>query len=132
MTAHHIGYLVKKIGRAETAFHGLGFRTVIPAARDALRGVTICVLEKDGYRVELISPAVGGSAVAGITEKFVNAPYHLCYQSERFDEELGQLCGQGFTLISEAAPAPVLGGGRAAFLMSPDIGMIELLEKRVP
>ena len=56
LTIHHIGYLVKKIVPAIRSFEALGFQVAREVTRDDIREVDICFLEKDGYRVELVSP----------------------------------------------------------------------------
>ena len=66
LTIHHIGYLVKKIVPAIRSFEALGFQVVREVIRDDIREVDICFLEKDGYRVELVSPYSATSVVAGL------------------------------------------------------------------
>ena len=56
MTVHHIGYLVKKLERARSAFEALGYGVERETVRDEFRKVDIVFLVKDGYRVELVSP----------------------------------------------------------------------------
>ena len=65
LTIHHIGYLVKKIVPAIRSFEALGFQVAREVTRDDIREVDICFLEKDGYRVELVSPYSATSVVAG-------------------------------------------------------------------
>ena len=77
LTIHHIGYLVKKIVPAIRNFEALGFQVVREVTRDDIREVDICFLEKDGYRVELVSPYSATSVVAGLLKKYKNCPYHM-------------------------------------------------------
>lgn len=128
MKIHHIGYLVKKIEKAKQVFFKLGYALEQDVVYDDYRKVDICFLLKDGYRVELVSPKGEDSVVAQLIKQYRNAPYHLCYETERFDEERKELEANGFTCMGEPCPAPALFGRRVVFLMSPAIGIIELYE----
>jgi len=57
-----------------------------------------------------------------------NSPYHICYETNDLDKELARLTAQSYTAIDAPTPAPALGNRRVVFLMSPFLGMIELLE----
>lgn len=129
MRVHHIGYLVKSLPRAAEAFLALGYRSGGEAVYDGVRDVDIQFLEKDGYRVELVSPRSAASVVAKLLKTYRNAPYHLCYETEDLSAELSGLEAAGFTRIDDPTPAPALQDRRVCFLMSPRMGMIELLER---
>ena len=60
--------------------------------------------------------------------KYKNCPYHICYETEQFDATFLAMTGNGYTAIDTPTPAPALGGRKVVFLMSPTIGMVELLE----
>lgn len=124
---HHIGYLVKKIGNAIKTFESLGYRVEHDTVRDEIRKVDICFLIKDGYRVELVSPVSADSVVSGLLKKYKNAPYHICYEADDPETAYRELTENGFTAIDTPTPAPALGGCNVVFLMSPVIGMIELM-----
>lgn len=126
---HHIGYLVKHLEKSRDSFLSLDFQATGEAVYDEYRDVDILFLEKDGYTVELVSPRSDASVVARLIKTYKNAPYHLCYETEDFSGELARLESSGFTRIDEPMPAPAIGGRRVCFLMSPRIGMIELLEQ---
>jgi methylmalonyl-CoA/ethylmalonyl-CoA epimerase len=125
---HHIGYLVKHLPRAREGFLRLGYEDASAVIRDSLRRVDLLFMKKDGYTIELVTPAGSDSSVTGLLLRYRNAPYHLCYETDAFDEELAGLEASGFTRIDGPAPAPAFGGRRAVFLMSPAVGMTELLE----
>ena len=91
MTIHHIGYLVKKLERARTAFEALGYGVERETVRDEFRKVDIVFLVKDGYRVELVSPYDPSSVVAGLLARTGNAPYHVCYEVDDLDAEVERL-----------------------------------------
>lgn len=129
MTIHHIGYLVKKLNRAKKAFEGLGYVVSQEAVRDEFRKIDILFLEKDGYRVELVSPYDPTSVVAGILPRIGNSPYHICYEVDDLGAEVERLRNERYVISSEAAPASACGGRRVCFMIHPYLGMIELLEK---
>lgn len=125
---HHIGYLVKKINAAAKEFEQLGFTIVRDITYDDCRKVNICFLEKDGYRIELVSPVDETSVVAGLLKKYKNSPYHICYESEHFEEDFARLQAEGYTAIDTPLPAPAIDFRPVVFLMNAKLGMIELLK----
>lgn len=125
---HHIGYLVKKIDRAISSFTRLGYQITQPAIRDDIRKVDICFLEKDGYRIELVSPFSEDSVVAGLMKKYKNSPYHICYESEDYESAYQELTSNGFLTIDTPTPAPALQNREVVFLTNASIGMIELIK----
>lgn len=125
---HHIGYLVKKIESAVVSFEKLGFTLTDEITYDEIRKVNICFMEKGGYMIELVSPVSSDSVVAGLIKKYKSCPYHICYESEQFDATLKSMTENGYTAIDNPTPAPAFGGRKVVFLMSPTIGMVELLE----
>lgn len=130
MKIHHIGYLVKKLERALKAFEGLGYTVAGAKVRDERRKIDIVFLEKDGYRVELVSPYDPESVVGELIKRLGNSPYHICYMADDLDAEVERLRDERYVLCGDAAPAPACGGGRVVFLVHPFMGMIELLEEK--
>lgn len=125
---HHIGYLVKKIDAAVSSFEKLGYHTVQAALYDDIRRVNICFMEKDGYCIELVSPAADDSVVSGLMKRFKNSPYHICYETENFEEDYMTLVSEGFMAIDTLTPAPALQGREVVFMTSASAGMIELIK----
>ncbi len=130
LKVHHIGYLVKKMEAALRSFEALGYEIVQPPTYDEIRKIHICFLEKDGYRIELISPAAEDSVVSGLIKKYKNSPYHICYETDRFAEDCRELIDNGYVSIDAPTPAPALQGRNVIFLMSASLGMIELLDSK--
>ena len=128
MRIHHIGYLVKKLDKARKAFERLGYTVTQEPVYDPYRKIDICFMELDGYVIELVSPAAPDSVVSALIKQYRNSPYHICYIAEHFEKEAAELCEKGFVQIGEPCPAPAIGQKRVLFLMSPAIGIIELLE----
>lgn len=128
LRVHHIGYLVKKMEAAIHAFQSLGYEIVQNTIYDEIRKVNICFVEKDGCCIELVSPASEDSVVSGLLKKFKNSPYHICYETEHFEEDYQKLTMEGFFSIDTPTPAPALQNRRVVFLTGSAMGMIELLE----
>lgn len=127
LRVHHIGYLVKKMEQAQKAFLSMGYQLEQDTMYDAIRKVHICFLIKDGYRVELVSPASEDSVVSGLMKRYKNAPYHICYETEDFERDFASLTADGFLAIDTPTQAPALGDRKVVFLNHACAGMIELI-----
>lgn len=130
MKIDHIGYAVKRMDRAKAAFQDLGF-TFAAAIDDTDRNVKLAFGEKDGYRIELVSPLDKDkdSPVDTYLSKFGPMPYHFCYQSEDLDREIGNLTRQGFRVVIAPEKAVAFGGARVVFMMNLSVGLLEIVEK---
>lgn len=128
LKVHHIGYLVKKIEPAISSFEKLGYQITQNTVYDDIRKVNICFMEKDGYCVELVSPASETSVVSGLMKRFKNSPYHICYETENFEDDYMTLVSEGFMAIDTPTPAPALQGREVVFMTSASVGMIELIK----
>ncbi len=130
LKVHHIGYLVKKMEAAAAAFEKLGYSATQPVIYDDIRKVNICFMEKDGYRIELVSPAAEDSVVSGLMKRYKNSPYHICYETEDFGKDYMTLVSEGFMAIDTPTPAPALSGREVVFMTHVSVGMIELIKDR--
>lgn len=126
---HHIGYLVKKIDAAIRSFENLGYQVMQDTVYDDIRKVNICFMQKDGYCIELVSPASEDSVVSGLMKRYKNSPYHICYETKNFDADYQTLATNGFIAIDAPAPAPALQNKEVVFLANASMGMIELLNQ---
>jgi methylmalonyl-CoA/ethylmalonyl-CoA epimerase len=129
MEIHHIGYLVKKIRKSIEEFKKLGYQSETGVIEDSVRNVYISFLIKDGYRVELVSPIDENSVIFNLMKKYKNSPYHICYMSDNYKDDVTSLSQRGYTLIEEPKIAPALDNKLAVFLVNPTIGMLEVIEK---
>ena len=129
MKIDHIGYAVKRIDRAQNSFEKLGF-LFEPVIDDTDRNVKLAFGEKDGYRIELVAPLdkKQGSPVDQYLRNAVGTPYHVCYISNLFDNEIESLQMDGFKVIIEPRPAVALGGKRVVFMMNLGFGLMEIVE----
>ena len=129
MKIDHIGYAVKRIDRAMSSFEKLGY-TFESIVEDTDRNVKLAFGEKDGYRIELVSPLDRGqeSPVDQYLSNAVGTPYHICYESDRFDVEVEELKKQGFKTVIEPCPAVAFDGKRVVFMMNIGFGLMEIVE----
>ena len=130
LKVHHIGYLVKKLEASINAFEKLGYRTLQDTVYDEIRKVNICFMEKDGYLIELVSPAAETSVVSGLMKRYKNSPYHICYETEDFEKDYITLVSDGFRAIDTPTPAPALQNREVVFMTHVSVGMIELIKNK--
>ena len=129
MKIDHIGYAVKRIDRAQSAFERLGF--VFESVIDDIdRNVKLAFGVKDGYRIELVAPLdrKEESPIDQYLSNSVGTPYHICYESENFDTEVEELVKQGYKVVIEPKPAIAFGNRRVVFLMNIGFGLMEIAE----
>ena len=131
MRIDHIGYAVKRIDRAMSSFEKLGY-VFEPAIDDTDRNVKLAFGVKDGYRIELVAPLdkKQESPVDQYLSNAVGTPYHICYESDRFDDVVEELKAQGFKVVIEPRPAVAFGGRRVVFMMNIGFGLMEIVENK--
>lgn len=129
MQIHHIGYLVKKTNKAIPAFENLGYKMESDIVFDEYRGIDICFMTKEHYRVELVCPKSKDSVVYELQKKYGNSPYHICYICENIEDEVEKLRDSGYVKYDEPHEAIAFSNKKVCFLIHPYLGMIELLEE---
>ena len=129
MKIDHIGYAVKRIDRAITAFQKLGYEFE-PVIDDTDRNVKLAFGSKDGYRIELVAPLDKKleSPVDQYLSNAVGTPYHICYKSESLEAEIEELKAQGYKVVIEPRPAVAFGGRRVVFMVNIGFGLMEIVE----
>ena len=129
MKIDHIGYAVRRVDRAIRAFEQMGF-AFEPPLEDPERNVRLSFGEKDGYRVELVSPLDKSrpSPVDAYLAGNVGTPYHFCYESGDLEADMAALQVQGCKVVIPPAPAAAFGGRRVVFLMNIGFGLMEVVE----
>lgn len=129
MKIDHIGYAIKRIDRAMSSFEQIGY-VFEPVIDDIDRNVKLAFGVKDGYRIELVAPLDNKqeSPVDQYLRNAVGMPYHICYESDRFDDEIEDLKAQGFKVVIEPKPAVAFGGRRVVFMMNIGFGLMEIVE----
>lgn len=131
MKIDHIGYAIKSIEKSKADLEKVGYKFG-ELIEDEDRNIEIVFGEKDGYKIELVAPRdKSGSPVDKIIKRIRNGPYHICYVSTDFENEIKQLQKENYKMIIEPAPAIAFDGRKVVFLMKLDVGLIEVVEERI-
>ena len=129
LTLHHVGTLVDSIDASVAMYRSLFLyskfsdKVYISSER-----VFVCFIEiaPDVY-LELIEPADEGSVVSKMKKKGISY-YHLAYQVAHFEETIEVLLKMNFKQVS-AFDSEAFDNKRCSFFMSPDMHLIEIVEK---
>lgn len=125
---NHLGYIVKEINCAVNEFENIGFKFLKPIIEDKKRNMLACLMVKDGYVIEIISPMNKKSEVYSLSRKsFSGMPYHLCFETKNISGTLLKLKKRGYVIVKEPDDAILFDGRKVAFLFSRNIGLVELL-----
>ena len=130
MKIDHIGYAVKRIDRAINALNKLGY-VFGPVIDDLDRNVQLVFGNKDGYRIELVSP-LNKKKKPPVDQYLSNAtgtPYHICYVSSDFEKDIESLKEFGFKIIIEPRAAIAFDYKRVVFMMNIGFGLMEIVEE---
>ena len=130
MKIDHIGYAVRDIEKAKSAFEFLGY-TFGETTQDLMRNVAIAFGQHGGCRVELVAriDTDRSSAVDTYLSEIGPTPYHLCYASDDMEADLAALRQNAFKLLNPPTPAPAFGGKCVAFLYHLGVGLVEVVER---
>lgn len=129
MKINHIGYAVKRMDRAMKAFEQLGF-SFDAIIEDIERNVKLVFGMKDGYRIELVCPLdeKKDSPIDQYLNNFFGTPYHICYESRNFEEDIEELKTLGYKVIIEPSPAVAFHNKRVVFMVNSGFGLMEIAE----
>lgn len=129
MKINHIGFLTKDINKSLKEFKHLGFAVEKETVYDSCRKVNILFLINDYLRIELIEPKLD-SPIYPLLKRYKNTPYHICYESNNFNEDIDYLLSEGFSLFKEPEIAPAMDNSNVCFLIGVDSGITEIVEKK--
>ncbi|MEO0529983.1 MAG: VOC family protein [Planctomycetota bacterium] len=108
----------------------LGFREEVRWTVDGLEGTTLSYLERDGFRIELVSSPESPSTAqlpraTDFADHFAQRGItHLCFRVEDVDQTLKRLNERGTPIFSGPIDFPPL-GVRVGFVQDPDGNVIE-------
>lgn len=117
MKIDHIGYAVKDIDKAKEKFQELGFRFE-EIIVDQHRNIYIAFGINNGYKIELVAKFNNekDSPVDNILKKNGPTPYHICYRSNDFDNDIKNLLSKNFKVIVTAEQAVAFNNKRVVFV----------------
>lgn len=128
-TFHHIGYAVNKIDDTAQFYLNAGWNKT-ETILDPIQKTNIAFLQKDGFpTIELVAPVDDKSPICNILKKNGTSTYHVCYSVENIDEAIIELRKQRYMPLFKPVNAVAIDNHRICYLMHPQVGLIELVEK---
>jgi methylmalonyl-CoA/ethylmalonyl-CoA epimerase len=116
---HHLGIAVPSIAAVEPA---------LESTHDPIQKVRVAFYRQHDLTVELIEPAADDSPVRRSLEQGVKL-LHTCYEVDRLEDAIAAGRTAGYMMIRPPVPATAFEGRRIAWVLSKDLGLVELLER---
>ena len=123
---HHVGVVSVNIEKEMCQLAVLGYAPEGEDFIDPIQGVHGRFLTGPGPRLELLCP-VGQGGVLSPWMKSGIKMYHLAYLVPALDEGLEQLHRNRARIMVQPVPAVAYGGRKIAFVMLPNLLLIELI-----
>jgi len=124
---HHLGVACRNLDVEAAAWTILGYLPEGPDFTDPVQQVSGRFLAGPGTRLELLVAAGPKSPVPAMLARGVKI-YHTAYETSAFDGALQALRARRCKLTVGPVPAIAFGGRRIAFLLLPNMNLIELIE----
>ncbi|WP_411287936.1 VOC family protein [Phenylobacterium sp.] len=124
---HHLGVACRDLDRERAGWLALGYQeegAVFLDPRQKIRGQ---FLTGPGPRIELVTPHGDGSPVDGYLARGTKI-YHQAYECPDLEAALAILSAAGAKITAAPAPAVAFEGRDIAFVMLPNLNLIELIE----
>jgi methylmalonyl-CoA/ethylmalonyl-CoA epimerase len=124
---HHVGVVSSDIARETEQLAVLGYHPEGEEFIDSVQGVRGLFLAGQSPRLELLSPL----ATQGVLEPWIKSKaklYHLGYQTPDLPQAIAELRGCGAKLVVNPVPAVAFAGRQIAFVMLPNMMLVELIE----
>jgi catechol 2,3-dioxygenase-like lactoylglutathione lyase family enzyme len=127
---HHLGLAVRVPEAAFRMLAALGYREA-PPVFDPVQRVNLALwCHHEMPTVELVWPGDEPSPV----DRFVKGSglvYHLCFVVDQLEAAIDRMEAAGFGVLPVTPPQPAVlfGGCRVCFLMTEELGLVELLEQ---
>ena len=124
---HHLGVACRNLDRELAGWLALGYVVEGPGFVDPVQKIRGQFIVGAGPRLELLAPAEAGSPIEGFLDRGTKI-YHQAFEARHFEDGLRSLQNAGARLTSGPVPAVAFGGRRIAFLMTPTLNLIEIIE----
>ena len=124
---HHIGVACRNIEKEIQAFAVLGYDRDSEIITDPLQGIHCCFLKGPALRIELLAPADDTSPLIPWLDRGVKM-YHQAFECESVTTAIAQLESHGAVVMSQQKHAKAFSGRNIAFLMLPNMLLIELIQ----
>ena len=126
---HHLGVACQDLDKEATRLAPLGYAPEGEDFVDPVQGVSGRFLAGGGPRLELLAPLAASGFLTPWLASGVKL-YHLAYETPSLDEEIARFRTQGAKLVVRPVPAVAFGGRPIAFLMLPNLLLVELIAQR--
>ena len=125
---HHIGVLVDDIDQSLETYRGLFDTTEVSGPFDiSSQGVRVSFLKMDKGHLEFVQ-ATDSSTILDQMKKRKVKYYHVGYLTADIEQTIDSLCERNFKHLS-TFESEAFDGRKCAFLFSPEMHLIELIEK---
>lgn len=125
---HHIGCIVDDIDASVMLHQQVHSGKVSPKILIASQEVIVCFAElSDGTYLEFVQAAGDNSVINGLKKKKVSY-YHLGYKVNDFETTIAGLENLDYKLLG-TFNSEAFQGKRCSFMLTPDLRLIELIEK---
>jgi methylmalonyl-CoA/ethylmalonyl-CoA epimerase len=126
---HHIAVAVHDIEKSKQKYELLGYKAG-DTVWDDIQNVSICFLSsKQMPLIELVASTDPNSPIKKILEKNGVIPYHTCYSTNDFENDVLTLSNEGFVKLSDPVEAVAINDKRIVFMYNSDFGLLELVEE---
>lgn len=127
---HHVGIATRNIEKCASVYCKLGY-TLSETKIEPSQNVKIAFLsKKDSPLFELVEPLITDSPISRIVQQSGTTPYHLCYEVDDIDATIDELEDMNFRPLFNPTRSEVMDDGLFCYLFSPEIGLIELYQKK--
>lgn len=124
---HHLGVACRDLDRELESWTRLGYRAEGEAFTDPVQKIRGRFVVGPGPRLELLAASEPGSPVEGYLQRGTKF-YHQAFEAADFDAALVDMQTGGARITAGPVPAVAFGGRRIAFLMTPTLNLIEIIE----
>lgn len=128
---HHIGVACRDLDSEARRFASLGYTAEFPDFTDPVQGVTGRFLIGGGPRMELLKSLPGRGILTPWLKTGVKL-YHMAYESSDLTAAIDHYRKEGAKLVVPPVPAIAFSGRLIAFLMLPNMLLVELIESESP
>jgi methylmalonyl-CoA/ethylmalonyl-CoA epimerase len=127
---HHIGIVVADIAEKREFYTLLGYSERTCVIHDPVQTAYVQFLRLRGadHYLELVAPNGPESKLAKAASR-KHPLNHLCYSVDDIAATCSFLEAHGWSLVSEITPAVAFEGRRIAWVSSPDLLIVELVER---
>ncbi len=126
---HHIAIATDNSETTSSIFNKIGF-IQNGSFIDKMQDVKIQFVNNEDLRIELVEPNSENSPVKNILKKIGVSPYHLCFSSDSFEQDITFLKDLGFINLTDEKPAIAFNYKNIIFLYHKNFGLIELIDEK--